>query len=243
MRGRASRGHSNPRDGNMIKSKQMLAALALVAAAAAQAAGTTYNSRSAFEATLGASVTDDYENPAYHSNSTLTVFSDADMSAVLNETRYHSITFPSNNMVWKSATHYQYCAGCNGEYSMDFTSTSVGTSQGVFGVGFDVLLNAPSDAKGLPMHALVQYGDGASEEFQLPLHQWAGETNSYFFGLTSKSLIRSISILNTGGSVGNFSHDNLTIGAAAVPEPSAVLMSGAGALVLAFVLKRARHKA
>lgn len=228
----------------MIKSKQvLLGALALVAAAAAQAAGTTYNSRSAFEATLGASVTDDYENLGYRSNSTLTVFSDADMSAVLNETRYHSITFPSNNMVWKSATQYQYCAGCNGEYSMDFTSTSVGTSQGVFGVGFDVQLNAPTDANGLPMHALVQYGDGASEEFQLPLHQWVGETGGYFFGLTSKSLIRSISILNTGGSVGNFSHDNLTIGAAAVPEPSAMAMSGVGALLLAFVLKRARRKA
>ncbi len=226
----------------MLKIKQIVATLAMAAVAAANAAGTTYSSRSAFEATLGASVTDDYENLGYRSASTLTVFSDADMSAVLNETRYHSITFPSNNMVWKSLTHYQYCAGCNGEYSMDFGSTSVGTSQGVFGVGFDVLLNAPTATNGLPMHALVQYGDGASEDFELPLHQWSGETGGYFFGLTSTSLIRSISILNGGGTEGNFSHDNLTIGSA-VPEPSALAMSGAGALMLAFVLKRARRKA
>lgn len=225
-----------------MKTKQILAALAMVAAAAANAAGTTYSSRGAFEATLGTSVTDDYENLGYRSPSTLTVFTDAAMNAVLNETRYHSITFSGNNMVWKSLTNYQYCAGCNGEYAMDFTGTSVGTAQGVFGVGFDVLLNAPSVANGLPMHALVKYGDGASEDFVLPLHEWAGEKNGFFFGVTSTSLISSISILNGAGSVGNFSHDNLTIGAA-VPEPSALAMSGAGALVLAFVLKRARRKA
>lgn len=225
-----------------MNAKQILAALAMVAAAAANAAGTTYNSRSAFEATLGASVTDDYENLGYRSASTVTVFTDAAMSAVLNETRYHSITFTNNNMVWESSNAFHYCAGCNGEYAMDFGSTSVGTSQGVFGVGFDVLLNEPSSANGLPMHALVQYGDGASEDFALQLHPWAGASNGFFFGVTSPSLIRSISILNGAGSEGNFTHDNLTIGAA-VPEPGSLAMSGAGLLVLAFVLKRGRRQA
>src|SRR5690606_13616431 len=97
----------------------------------ARAATVTYNNSASFTAELGFSVTDDYENPSY-----VFIQSDAVMSAVLGETEYESTGFSDLNIVDGITEHY-YCAGCNGSFILDFKSTSVGTTSGVFGVGFD----------------------------------------------------------------------------------------------------------
>ena len=125
--------------------------LAVVVAAPAQAAPTFYNSRATFLSQLGASVTDDYSNPGYVFNQ-----NNAVMSAVLGETDYFSTGFPNVNIV-SGAT---YCAGCNGSFRLDFTSTTVGGANGVFGAGVDILLNAG-------YFASIIYGDNTTDNIDL----------------------------------------------------------------------------
>src|SRR6476659_3821144 len=60
-----------------------------------------------------------------------------------------------------------YCAGCNGSFILDFRHTSVGTSKGVYGVGFDFVNNGP------PLYspqytAFITFGDKSSVNELLP---------------------------------------------------------------------------
>jgi hypothetical protein len=77
-------------------------------------------SRAAFASSLSVSVTDRYEN------------------ALLGETRYRSTGFADTNMVFSALGNTYDCAGCNGSFELSFTSTSVGGSGGVFGVGLGI---------------------------------------------------------------------------------------------------------
>src|SRR5262245_41262332 len=99
------------------------------------ASPTFWATRAAFVADLDPTktVTDDYSNAGY-------VFqqSDAAMTAVLNQTAYTATGFANNNIVVGG----RYCAGCNGSFRLTFTGTTVGTAQGVYGVGLDVVTNA-----------------------------------------------------------------------------------------------------
>ncbi len=195
-------------------------------AGAAQAAPTFYATRGAFESTLSVSVTDTYENPGY-----VFIQSDAAMSAVLGETDYRATGFGDLNIVFNTLVGKAYCAGCNGSFELSFTSTSVGGSGGVFGVGLDIVGNA-----GTPDYvAFITYGDGATQEVDLP-------QGSGFFGLTSTDLVRSIHFgLAGGGStqLGSFSIDNLTIGGPGrtVPEPGGLALVGL-ALAAAGLMRR-----
>lgn len=193
----------------------------------AHAATVTYTDRVSFEATLGASVTDDYSDPGY-----VFIQSNTDMSAVLGETDYESTGFDDLNIVTNAV---RYCAGCNGSFKLSFQTTSVGTATGVFGVGFDFLNNAQV----FLYNAYVEFGDGSFTNFALP----QTDRNLKFFGITSDLLITSIHLGLANGATtrfGNFQLDNLTVGAQAVPEPATGLLLGLGALGMSWRKRRAK---
>ena len=225
-----------------------VSALTLVSLASAGVAkAVIFNDRGAFEATLGTSITDDYASPGYLSgdvfdNVTSDTHSDANMSAIFGQTRYSTTGAPDANTVSGQALgNPNYCGGCPGSYLLDFTTTSIGTANGVFGVGLDVLV-------GLEIvfgtTAFVTYGDGTTENFAIPGGPpFAG---SPFWGITDPRLISSIAFglpnggTNTDNSVQRMAHDNLTIGmqAQVLPEPATLALFGLGLASLGFAMRR-----
>lgn len=193
----------------------------------ADAATTTFSDGASFHAALGTTVVDDYENSNYQNGDILaigviSIHSDAHMSAVLGETDYQTTGFSDRNIIQDKGPNHDYCAGCNGSFVLRFTSTSVGTSDGVYGVGFNFLNTSD------PLYvAFVTFGDGSTLNFQLGQ---AMSLNGSFFGLTSDLLITSIALgLTDGGTTtsGYFEMDNLTIGSKAVapvPLPASGLL-------------------
>jgi hypothetical protein len=192
---------------------------------------TTYNSRDIFLNSVGPSVTDDYSSPGYGYD-----ISDAEMSAVFGQTQYRSTSFPNINLVSaERADPTAYCAGCNGSFDLIFTSTTLGNANGVYGAGFDIVINEAF--LGADASAIVTFGDGRRRDYALP-------TISYgpypFWGITSDTEIKEIDVVGPDGlpSPSNdeptrqitFAIDNLTIAAAqdasALPEPSLGVLSG-----------------
>ncbi|SLN68249.1 hypothetical protein PEL8287_03793 [Roseovarius litorisediminis] len=205
--------------------------LSVLVGSAANAATTTYTDRTSFEATLDASVTDDYQNAGY-----VFIQDNATMSGVLGETDYESTGFLNHNIVQSSGS---YCAGCNGSFILSFATTSVGTVAGVGGVGFD-FFNTSSTVS---YNAFVTFGDGSTTNYALPI---ASTTSLDFFALTSDLLISSIAFgLANGGTTqsGSFGIDNLTIGSTGtVPLPAGLplLLTAMGVFGVA---RRGRAKA
>ncbi len=199
----------------------------------AEAATTIYSDRASFEASLGASVIDDYSNPGY-----TFLQSNEVMSSVLGETVYASTGFLPSEINIVDQNQFYYCAGCNGSFTLSFITTSVGTPDGVFGVGFEFFNDAiPSQL----YDAFVTFGDGSQLNIPLP---FAITPNSMpldtFFGITSSLSIKSISIGLPNGQptnqTGSFGIDNLTIGR---PVPGPFPLLGVGA---AFGLSRKLRK-
>jgi hypothetical protein len=209
--------------------KLLLASAAAVAFAAVPAHATTtlYTDVVTFEGKLGTSIVDDYEDPGYSFSQ-----DNATMSGVLGETRYEPTGFSNNNLIPTANNNQYYCAGCNGSFDLFFDATSVTTGNGVFGVGLNYFNTAPS----FNFDALVTYGNGDTELFDLAIVSVSDFDG--FFGLTSDRLISSISFGPDGGITqnGSFGIDNLTIGdmaaMGAVPEPAtwAFMIFGFGAI-------------
>jgi len=199
-------------------------------------AATTFSDRIAFEKTLGTSLTDDYENPGYYKGSFLSIWNDADMSAVLREVSYKTTAFLNTNIITDNSVNNNryYCSGCNGSFELDFTTTSVGDSNGVFGVGFNYLSDGTP-----PYMAFVTYGDGSTENIFIN----TSDNFDTFFGLSSDLLIQTIHIGLIDGKKGFYSHfnlDNLTIGSSisVVPLPAGLPLFAAGLAFIGFVSRR-----
>ena len=203
---------------------------------------TIYDDRSTFEATLGAFVVDDYEDPGYEMGDkadevSIDIFSNAAMSAVVGETDYFTTGFDNHNIIQHGSGDNTYCAGCNGSYELGFATTSVGDADGVFGVGWDIWFNRET----LPYHAFITFGDGTTHDAALPI----AAAIDRFFGVTSSQKIRSIHLGLADGGVtrdGSFVIDDLTIGAAAatIPEPVTVTTGLLGLSTLATLIRRRR---
>lgn len=204
--------------------------LGVTALAAPAEAFTIFSDRSLFESQLDTFIVDDYSDQGYSAGDLLDFptfdrHSNANMSSILGEAQYTSTGFPDNNFILgQNLGDPYYCAGCNGSFLLDFTSTSVGTSDGVFGVGFDI---EGVEEGVLGTVAFVTFGDGSTDNFFLP------EFVDAFWGITSDLQISSIAFglengdTNTDNSVQRMALDNLTIGssemAADVPEPASTL--------------------
>lgn len=239
----------------MLKALSILGFAVTVAFAlpsAAYADTITYNTRLTFEAALGTSVTDNYSDPGYqHGDSsdttTLDTFSNAAMSAVLGETDYEPTgygTLQFNLIVHDSANDY-YCAGCNGSFRLRFESTNVGTTSGVYGVGFDFFNQDPN----AQYQAFVTFGDATTANYALPVALKPAHAFTAFFGLTSDRQISSIHFGLANGQptfAGSFGIDNLTIGAQgaqSVPDSASSLTLLAAGLTALSVAQRKFRKA
>lgn len=207
--------------------------LGLLVAPISNAGFMTFTDRALFEDNLGAVITDDYSSGEYFSGdlsdgALLDIHSNANMSAVFGETDYQSTGFGSfeNNIIAGQESNPFYCAGCNGSFTLGFTTTSIGDANGVFGAGFD-FTNSDSNTQ---YHAFVTFGDSSTQDFLLPISNGLEE----FFGITSDAQIKSIALgLANGGttSFGSFGIDNLTIGTApvgTVPAPATLALFGLG---------------
>jgi len=190
-------------------------------------AATIFLNSSDFGAAIATPLTDHY-SPADGYPAGFGLYSNSAMTAFFGEAAYTTTGHSDNNIV----SGERYCAGCNGSFGLDFTSTSVGDSQGVFGVGLDITSN---DAI-LPYWAYITFGDDTGLSYGLA-------SGAGFFGVTDTRRIRTIHFGLSNGlptTSGSFQIDNLTIGAepTSVPEPSMALPV---ALVLGMLGLRCRR--
>ncbi len=186
-----------------------------------EAATTIHANRAAFEAELVSSFTDTYGAELGYPTS-LSILSNAAMSAVVGETKYTSTGFNNLNIVGFG----YYCAGCNGSFKLDFTDTSFTKDGGVFGAGFDIRFNS-----GGSYDALVTFADGSTQLYDLT-------AGLGFWGITSNVGVATIAFGPGGNSSqsGSFGIDNLSIGA--VPEPGTWMLLVAGFGMVGFGLRR-----
>ncbi|MCY1060506.1 MYXO-CTERM sorting domain-containing protein [Nannocystis sp. SCPEA4] len=174
-----------------------LTAISVLGESTAAAANPTYyNNQAAFAADHVVTITDDYSNPGY-------VFSqnDATMSAVLGETDYKSTGFMNLNIVQQNDT---YCSGCNGSFELSFQTTTIGTPEGIHGVGLQVFAHDLN----VPYFAFITFADGTTANIALP-------AAVSFWGVAAPERIRKIHFGLTMGGVttsGSFVIDNLVIG-------------------------------
>ena len=197
---------------------------ALLFAVPVLADGTTqYTNRANFESALFTFIVDDYQAAGYlvgdvSNGGTLDIHTNVHMSSILGETDYFTTGFSNwNFIVGPEGGDKDYCAGCNGSFQLGFTTTSLGTASGVYGVGFDIENNND-------YHAFITFGDNSTLDVAL-------STVASFWGITSKLEITSIHVgLVNGGSTtgGYFEMDNLTIGN--IPAPGALVMLGLAGL-------------
>jgi len=201
----------------------ILTTIALLLSASHATAGIIFNNQTDFENSVTNTIVDDYSNADYKIINT-----NLEMSSVLGETAYRSTEFVDLNLV--DPLDF-YCAGCNGSFFLDFTSTSIGNYEGVYGVGFNYFNFVPST-----FYALITYGNGSTESILLDEAPFLNRFEA-FVGITSELKISYISIgLEDGDntSVGNVGIDNLTIGTSIpVPEPSTFIIFVLGMIGLA----------
>jgi hypothetical protein len=228
LRAAHRKGPNMNRTGILSKTVLGLAGLALVALSAPAGAAVIYTDRTTFENQLTNIITDGYDAADYTSSS----YNDADMSAVIGETKYMSTGFTNLHLIVSGGV---YCSGCNGSYLLDFTATSIGTSDGVFGVGLDVF-----DGQNVfGTTAFVTFGDGSTMNYGIP-------DIDAFWGITSDLLISTIHFglvdggTNTNDSVQRMAHDNLTIGTQAqrLPEPGSLAVFGLGLAGLGLIRRK-----
>jgi hypothetical protein len=197
-------------------------ALAIATLSSGASAATIYSSPTAFYAAVGPHLTDDYQDPAYQQpDNPNETFSDARMSEIFGQATYRTTGLTQRNFVEHQSGDGFYCAGCNGSFELDFTETSVGNQNGVYGVGLHVIANQWS----YPYVAFVTYGDDTTESFPLPARNFqTPPPPATFWGITSIKRIRSIHFGGQGGAAvtsGGFAIDNLAIGSTLTTDADA----------------------
>lgn len=170
-----------------------------------------FTDEATFLAELGDQFTDGYENPAYAAgdvldSASIDLFSDGAISAIESQTSY--IMTNGDNITTLGAAfgggrHFILPNLATITLTLDFTSASASTPDGVFGAGFYY--------NGTTTNAVtVTLGDNSQLTCQLD--STTQTVTSLYFGVTSSESIKSFQI-----SVGNFAFDDLTVGASAQP--------------------------
>jgi len=226
--------------------------LGLGAASLSLATPTYYSDRASFLGSVDQSITDDY------SSYSPSVYTNEEMSSVLGETRYHSISFDNQNQVgdvYAYGDGANYCSGCNGNFQLFFDDTSLSINNGIYGVGLDIILHTSQRASlgdgsggNTPGVILIEFGDGSTEEISVPDDIGYYSPEVYFIGITA---VQSISSLTIGTEPLSLRHswviDNLIIasqesGGEPVPEPATMLLFGTGIAGLAGTRIRRKKK-
>jgi hypothetical protein len=209
-------------------------------------ATTIHHNETDFKSYLGEVFIDDYDSVGYQFIQT-----DAQMSAVHNETKYTATGWPDTNLVSQPSileSHY-YCAGCNGSFLLDFKSASLADEHGIFGVGINFKNIDVSDFDGSPVvdlpeySAFVIFGDDVTENFILPSGPFAA---NHFWAITSERRIKTIHFGLWGGlstQEGGFVLQDLTIGnkKTEVSEPSQLVLVCIGIVGL-FIRRKIRGR-
>lgn len=212
-----------------------------------------FNDRALFTDSIGTSINDDYSSYGAPVGGSVNL-TNIEMSQVLGETRYESISFSDLNLVGDVYLHgdgTNYCAGCNGNFSLFFDDTSLSENGGVYGVGVDLVLHTSrrgaigdvttgeTSVSGI---VRVEYTDGQLEDLFVPADIGFFGPESYFLGIIDDRGIKSLTV---GTEPLSQRHrwviDNLTIASAAVPEPGALTLLGAG--LIAFRLSTRTNNA
>lgn len=197
-------------------------------ASSAVASAIVYTDRVIFGGALQNVIIDDFNSDEYDFINTAAAMKNLSAGSIGYESTFfsagnHNIVTGNNRLCW----------GCNGSGMIILDDTTIGSADGVFGFGLDILGNSSST----PYDVFVTYGDGTTENFDLG-------TGAKFFGLTSNDLIKTVHFgLANGGptSNGGFEVDNVTIGnsgRAVVAEPAPLALLGLGLLGLGLARKR-----
>lgn len=183
----------------------------------------TYTDRATFESDLQDIVIDDFNSAAYSFVNTAVGMKTLSLGSI----GYEGTGFGINHNL---VSGQRLCWGCNGSGQILLGDTTIGTSDGVYGFGLDIIRSSAN-----PQYdAFVTFGDGSTQNIDLG-------AGSRFFGITSGSLIKQVHFGLTGGGVttsGSFQVDNVTIGNK-VPEPAPMALLGLG--LLGFGLARRRR--
>lgn len=156
-----------------------------------------YNNLADYQADVTNYLVDDYSDPGY-----VFLQDNVTMSGVVGETDYESTGHTNINIITNMGADPRYCAGCNGSFLLSFQTTSIGSMDGVNGVGFDI------DSHSNTYYAFITFADGTTDNIALPS---AGN----FWGVSAPERIESIHVgLSMGGTTtgGSISIDNLHIG-------------------------------
>jgi len=161
-----------------------------------------YSDRASFLACVGESITDGYTG--YGDPNTPVQLSDAAMSAVLGETEYETLSCADCNLVGNVFVHgdgTNYCAGCNGNFRLTFTKTSLTSGGGVFGVAVDIVLHSSRHSSigdvipgeiSLPGTVLIEFKGGEVRAITIPPDIGFFGPGPYFLGVTDPRGIKSL---------------------------------------------------
>ncbi len=157
-----------------------------------------YSDRASFLAAVGESITDGYTG---YPTGTL---SDVEMSAVIGETEYESLSCADCNLVGNVFIYgdgSDYCAGCNGNFRLSFTKTSLTSGGGVFGVGVDIVFHTSRHSSAgdvipgeisLDGTVLIEYKNGEVRAITIPADVGFFGPGPYFLGVTDPRGIKSL---------------------------------------------------